>query len=510
MNYEITAYNDILKKRSPLLVFHRIKGYSDFEVVTNALGTPQRLWFALGSNNEEEAEKTWEGLMKAKGVPAHSEDAPVKEVVQRGEAVDLFSIPVLKHYPQDGTRSGHGRYITGGAVVSKNPDTGTLNLSFTRIQAVSKNTYAFDCGSKGHLFSYLQKARKKGANAQISVVIGLHPLLYLLAASFIEDEFSIAASRLPLTLTAGIENDLPVPAEAEIVIEAEALADERGFDEGPFSEYTGYVGRDSTRNVAVVKAILRRKKAIYYDVQPSNSREHVSLFTFPRHVKVKSAVRDFMPPISNYEISWPEAASNYLSLASLDNPEPGLAKQLGLLLISLDPLFSKIVLVNEGKVQLSLYAMLANIADSYAHDASDLLKLKNVYCIGSNPTSRGSTSGKLILTGKGRGEYELARRGDEVVITSKDGGGSVVISHGKINEGNVRITIPRGLRPDDEDQLAWALATKVRPETDIAAHPGYLNIKAVRRVGETPKLPKAVIRRVLQALESDHIDARMG
>src|SRR6185503_1426287 len=79
----------------------------------------------------------------------------------------------------------------------------------------------------------------------------------------------------------GVTNQVPVPSDAEIVIEAEVLPNEY-YHEGPCGEFTGYMAARTTGSVAKVKAILRRARPIYYDIQPSNSYEHIGLFTRSR------------------------------------------------------------------------------------------------------------------------------------------------------------------------------------------------------------------------------------
>ena len=360
-------------------------------------------------------------------------------------------------------------------MASRDPDRPrTVNLSFTRIQVIGKDRYAFDCGSKGHLYTYVQKSLRRGTPLPLTVVIGAHPLLYLLAASFMEGEYEKAASALPLRLTQGIMNDIPVPADAEIVIEAELLPEQ--FDEGPFSEYTGYVGADSTRNVARVKAIMRRKDAIYYDVQPSNSNEHVMLFSFPRHASVSQVVRSVMPPGPSYKLLWPSSASNYMVLGYVDRPEPGLAKQLGLLLLSSDPLFSKFALVNEGETKLSL------------------LNLP------SNPTVSEGVSAKVVMLSSGNASFTVEKTESKLSL-KRDGSVLVSVSKESVEDAVVSVRFPRDVPDISEDTLSWVMATRVRPDEDIKVERYRLFIDASREVGEIPKLPSEVLRRTQQLLK---------
>ena len=61
-------------------------------------------------------------------------------------------------------------------------------------------------GTRSHFWRYVQSATQEGASLQVSVVVGAHPVFYLLAASFIENEYAIAANLIGATFTNGVTN----------------------------------------------------------------------------------------------------------------------------------------------------------------------------------------------------------------------------------------------------------------------------------------------------------------
>jgi 4-hydroxy-3-polyprenylbenzoate decarboxylase len=234
-------------------------------------------------------------------------------------------------------------------------------MSFTRMQIIAKDRYAFDMGSRSHFWRYVQSAKQAGKSLPISVVIGAHPLFYLLAASFIENEYSIAAKVIGATFTNGVTRDVPVPSEAEIVIEADVSPDEY-YQERPCAEFTGYMAARTTGNVATVKAILRRARPIYYDI---HRPIHTNISVFSRrhaNAKISRMLAEVLPPGARYKIEWPLISASLLALCSIPNPEPGIAKQAGLGLLALNALLSKIVMVNEGDCELELERFLANLS----------------------------------------------------------------------------------------------------------------------------------------------------
>src|SRR5215510_9506494 len=228
VEYESTAYYKLLEEKNPLIWFSKVKGYPDFQIVTNVMGSRTRMAFALGLASESQLYETWNEALNSKGeIRISDESPPIKERIFQGKDVDLYSLPVVKHYSADGSHTGLGRYITAGLAIARSPlRPETINMSFTRIQIIDRDKYAFDMGSRSHFWRYVQSATQKGDSLQVSVVVGAHPVFYLLAASFIENEYSIAAKLIDATFTNGVTNHVPVPAEAEIVIEAEVVPNE--------------------------------------------------------------------------------------------------------------------------------------------------------------------------------------------------------------------------------------------------------------------------------------------
>ena len=57
IEYESTAYYKLLEKKNPLIWFSRVKGYPDFQLVTNVMGSRARMAFALGHYSESKFSK---------------------------------------------------------------------------------------------------------------------------------------------------------------------------------------------------------------------------------------------------------------------------------------------------------------------------------------------------------------------------------------------------------------------------------------------------------------------
>ncbi|HZW58557.1 MAG TPA: UbiD family decarboxylase domain-containing protein [Nitrososphaerales archaeon] len=522
--YEPTAYYKLLEsKGNPIIWFKKIKGFEDFELVTNVMGSEDRAAFALNSE-ENRLLETMQKIAsdtREESLGELERDAPIKEVVLTGDEADLFKLPIPKHYAEDGSNSGFGRYISSGLAVARDPSSpNTINLSYTRIQVIGPRKYAFDMGSRGHLWRYINEAasdRNRHRPLPISVLIGAHPLFYLLAASFVENEYFKARAVEDFTFTSGVVNEnIPLPSDTEIVIEAEVLPGE-SFPEGPFGEFTGYTSRRTTGNVARVKSILRRFHPIYYDIQASNSNEHVGLFSIPRNAAISASINNFMPPGSTYAIKWPNKASHFLAMCRVQKPEPGLAKQIGLALLGMDPLFSKIVLVEERgnkneDGQMSLESFLLNLA--LRGDFEKRVNvIPDVFCIKLEQASnaKGITGKMLIVANADSDGKSESSAGYQKIVDSAHkvrlvagGRTMVVFSHSETNEGSVNVVVGSDVDLSNEDEVMWAFVTRLRPDKDVvffkqhenSADSPKLLFRATELNSPIPTIPLEVLERV--------------
>jgi 2,5-furandicarboxylate decarboxylase 1 len=504
VEYEPTAYYKLLEEKNPLIWFSKVKGYPGFQLVTNVMGSKARMAFALGLDSDAKLYETWNEAINSKGkIKISGENPPIKERVFQGNDVDLYSLPVVKHYSGDGAQTGLGRYITSGLAVARDPlSPETINMSFTRMQIIGKDRYAFDMGSRSHFWRYVQSATQKGDSLQVSVVVGAHPVFYLLAASFIENEYSIAARLINATFTNGVTHDVPVPSEAEIVIEAEVILNEY-YHEGPCGEFTGYMAARTTGSVAKVKAILRRARPIYYDIQPSNSSEHIGLFTTPRIAAISKRLTEILPPGADYKIEWPQISATLLALCSLQRPEPGMATQIGLALLALNALLSKIVLVNEGECELDLERFLANLSVTGARSGVNVHIISDVFCIKLDPSSTPQgTNGKMIIVTKNSGlKYRKVVEKDAVKLVS--GNAEVVFAHTRTNVAKVNIIVNEDIDLRDTNQIIWALSTRLRPDQDVEfSEDGTILFDTTRMKEklEVPSLPQDIIERITNKL----------
>jgi 4-hydroxy-3-polyprenylbenzoate decarboxylase len=189
--------------------------------------------------------------------------APVNEVVIRGDGVDLLALAPPRHWPLDG-----GRYIgTGDVVITRDPDSGRLNVGTYRMMVHDRNHAGISLEPGKDAKIDLVRTWKRGERMPVAAVVGLHPLwLALGAQKFPKDlsEYEAIGGVIgaPLEVVPVGPAGILVPAHAEIVLEGYVeLHDSK--PEGPFGEFTGYYGTpDADAPVMTVSAIHHRREPI--------------------------------------------------------------------------------------------------------------------------------------------------------------------------------------------------------------------------------------------------------
>lgn len=221
------------------VLVERVKD-SEFQFLANAYSNHEMYAWAMG------ADKTSTGLRiveTAQGrIPIEIvTTAPCKEVILKGDDVDLTLLPLFLHHDRD----GHA-YTNDNFVVSKNPDTGVADWGIYRSMFRTRNEKSFDMTCTSHRARLNAiAAQQRGQNLQLAVVIGGPTLEHIAALAGVPpetDDFEVLGAfyghgaRMVRCETIDVE----IPANAEIVLECELMADEGlVFDEGPYGEFTG-------------------------------------------------------------------------------------------------------------------------------------------------------------------------------------------------------------------------------------------------------------------------------
>ncbi len=132
--------------------------------------------------------------------------------------------------------------------MTRNPDTGRINVGCYRQMLHGPRRVGIYCspGKHGGLDRDAWWAR--GEPCEVVAAYGVDPILFMLAAQVFgmkETELDVAGGMMgrPVELTEAETVSLPIPANAELVVEGLLHAGDTA-DEGPLGEFTGYYGRE--------------------------------------------------------------------------------------------------------------------------------------------------------------------------------------------------------------------------------------------------------------------------
>ncbi len=231
-------------------------------LVGNVTGSRGRLAKAFGVSPDRLLPELLSRLRRPPQLVTLPRDqAPVQQVVQTGDEVDLLSLPIHVQHGLDG-----GPYISASIDFVHDAERGVTNVGVRRLMLRGPRETGVDLVSPSDLRAVYEAALARGERLPVSFVVGSHPLDHVAATMRLPvDELGLIASLRdqPLPVVKGVTNDILVPADAEIVLEG--YLDERGFceAEGPYGEFLGYYGGVKRNPVFHCTAICRRRDALF-------------------------------------------------------------------------------------------------------------------------------------------------------------------------------------------------------------------------------------------------------
>ena len=261
-----------LEQGGPAVVFDNVKGYPGMPLVVNLVSNNQQLGLAFGTEPDEA--KIYEKLVfgMRNRIPSRiRQTGPVKEEVHHGDDVDLYRFPTPWWHEHDG-----GQFIaTTAGLITRDPETGNLNMGSYRAMIKDKNTVSWSGGTRSRGSSsggdVILANEEQGKPTPVAIVLGMDPFLSLATGSPVppdeegQTEYEAAGAwRGAATELVKCEtNDLLVPANAEIVLEGEAVPNAR-TEEGPHGESTGFYGENKQAFVIKINCVTHRRNPISY------------------------------------------------------------------------------------------------------------------------------------------------------------------------------------------------------------------------------------------------------
>ena len=322
---------------APAALFSGFSGYPPgFRILVNGLSKRSRIALTLGLPIDigpfELMDQWMELNTDVQAIPVKVvEDGPVLENVMTGDDVDVTIFPTPLWHELDG-----GRYIGTGCVnVIKDPDSDWINLGTYRgmIQDKSKVGIYISPGKHGRIFR--DKYFERGEKMPIAMVVGGDPLLFVsssleLPVGMSEYEFAGAVRGEPFEVIRGRYTGLPIPAQAEIVIEG--LVDpEARMEEGPFGEWTGYYASSQRPEPFIdIKAIYYRNDPILLGIPPQKPPYEAHRYrVYLRSAMLHKALKDAGVPDVTAVWCHGVGGCRLLNVVAIKQRYPGHARQAG-------------------------------------------------------------------------------------------------------------------------------------------------------------------------------------
>src|ERR1700733_2664266 len=246
------------------LFFHKVIGY-DMPVVSGIIRTRERAMMAMGATEYLQIEERLKKGLNNPIPPERVASSPTREIVMKGDDVDLYKLPIPMSSIYDG-----GPMITAGVVIARDPELG-FNSGIYRFIVKEKALTGIDIVTPNNMRLFVERALARDEPLPISISIGTHPIEITgsgYRAPLGVDEMAIAGGirgeGVQLAPCATI--DMPYIADAEIVLEAEVLPTGWTFPEGRFGEFTRLMGGLHWNPLVRIKAIAMRKDAVYYNL----------------------------------------------------------------------------------------------------------------------------------------------------------------------------------------------------------------------------------------------------
>ena len=288
---EITEIADRCMKSpggGPALLFENVRlldgRRSEFPLAINLFGSHRRMAMALGVDELDAIARRIDDLLriqvpeslmdKIAMLPKLAEmtrypprpargDPACQQVVLRDGDVDVTRLPHLKCWPQDG-----GAYITFPLVITRSPSTGVLNAGLYRIQVLDGRRLAMHWQRHKVGAAHWRAMAERGERMPVVIALGADPATMYAGSAPLPPEvdefvFSGFLRSEPVRLGRAVTCDLPVPAEAEIVVEGYIDPREELVLEGPFGDHTGFYSLADRYPCVHVEAVTHRDGAVY-------------------------------------------------------------------------------------------------------------------------------------------------------------------------------------------------------------------------------------------------------
>jgi 4-hydroxy-3-polyprenylbenzoate decarboxylase len=272
--------------------------------------------------------KTLLKLSKVKSVvPKYlKQDISKTHRVIKKDELNLFDLPILKTWEQDG-----GRFITMGQLYAQSMDGNVKNVGMYRLQIYDKNRLGLHWQIHKDSKHFFDEYKKAGLKMPVSIGLGGDPLYTWCATApmpygmFELMLYGFITGRFP-ELVKSSSNPIYVPKDVDIVIEGH-IDPFTMVPEGPFGDHTGYYTPIEEYPVLEVDAIAIKENPIYYATVVGKPPLEDKYFGYITERIFLPLLQTTAPSLLDYRL--PEnGVFHNLIIAKSKSAYPGQAKQL--------------------------------------------------------------------------------------------------------------------------------------------------------------------------------------
>jgi UbiD family decarboxylase len=322
----------------PAVLFDKVPGYPEgFRTLFGMTCSVERMALTLHlapvKNGTELVRAYRDRLKDFKPIPPTTvNEGRILENVDRGGDVNVLKFPVPKMHELDG-----GRYIgTGCLVITRDADEGWINFGTYRVMVHDEKSVAFYISPGKHGNLQRKKYFDKGKPCPVVVCVGQDPLLFLASANEVpyglsEYDYAGGFKGKPIEVILGEYTGIPIPADAEIALEGDAVVDDIR-EEGPFGEWTGYYASGGRPEPVIrVKNVYYRNDPILCCARPGRPP---SDYSFSKCVVKSAMIWDELEKagVPNVRGVWCHEAGGgrMFNIVSINQSYPGHSRQAGM------------------------------------------------------------------------------------------------------------------------------------------------------------------------------------
>lgn len=277
--FEVTTLADaVLKSQGPALLLEKVVG-SDFPILINALGTEQRMAWALGVEKIDDLASAAAEIFKNKSPtrfwerdksdfqPKHLHFGPCQQVIQ--DKPNLSLLPALTAWPEEA-----GPSILFGITVTQNWERKQNRLELNRIQVLDEKTLGIEWSSQSRGKDHFEEFAAKKMKMPVAIFIGGDPLLTWLAHFPLLteiDSFHLAGvlRKKKLPLVKCLTQNLQVPAEADFILEGFIDPKEEWKEGRTYADTTGHYSTTGTGVKFHITGITHKQYPVYFAAIPA-------------------------------------------------------------------------------------------------------------------------------------------------------------------------------------------------------------------------------------------------